>query len=79
MKLEEKHCSTTKYIHLQNRQMLGLIQCQSLSPAENSLQSIFAASAPMGFRDAVEMSRLVAGTFSVGQVIPDLNNWTSFC
>ena len=42
----EKNSSTTKYIHLPNQQMLGFIQRQTLSPAEDSWQSIFMAVAP---------------------------------
>lgn len=48
--------------------MLGFIQCQTLSPPEDSWQSIFMAMAPAEAGRLLEISRLVAGIFCVGQM-----------
>lgn len=49
-----KNCSTTKYIHVPNQQMLELIERQTLSPAENSLQNVFTAIAATELREPAQ-------------------------
>jgi hypothetical protein len=49
----KKTCSTTKHIHVQSQQMLGLGQRPSLGPAGKCLQSVFIALAPVEFWEAV--------------------------